>query len=86
MILKKVESKKLDDPTDEAKISVIVETMREHLDQDVIKSLVETGASEIEVLAPGYISARISRAAFKLIEPIAYIHPKQKHELRRRVV
>lgn len=85
MILKKVSSKEIDNTGDEAEFSVIIEPRRGHLDQDVIRSLEKTGASEIKILAPGHISAQINRAAFKLLESIAYIHPKQKHQLRRRV-
>lgn len=61
---------------------VVVEPMEGHSDTDIVKSLESAGASEIEIVAPGYISAFVNRRAVSLLETIAHIHPKQRHQLR----
>jgi hypothetical protein len=82
MFLKKVGSKNANDIAGDREISVVIEPMQGHSDHEIVRSLERTGASEIKVLAPGHISALINPAAFKMLESIAYVHPKQKHIIR----
>lgn len=82
MLLKKVKTENVNDMAGNKEVFVVIEPMQGHSDYEILKSLERTGASQIQVLSPGYISALINKSALKILESIAYVHPKQKHKIR----
>ena len=68
----------------EDQISVSVEPHKGHTDDEVVNELRKLGATDVEVIAEGFISAKLSRSKFKALEHIADVHEKQKHQPRRK--
>jgi hypothetical protein len=64
----------MDGPDDE--LDVLIEPADGHSVEDVVQRLHEVGAADIEVLSPGFISARATREGLRSLEPIAVAHPK----------
>jgi hypothetical protein len=64
------------DSADEGPFAVMVQPLDGHTDQEVVKLLRSSGATEVSILAPGFISAEITRSALKRIETIAHVQPK----------
>lgn len=61
-------------------ISILVEPKPGFSDENVKNVLTNFGAEEIEVLSPGFISAKIPKESMKAIEFVAYVHQKQQHK------
>ncbi len=49
-------------------------------DEEVMQELTACGATDISLLAPGFISARIPRDKFTILKKIAHVHEKPLHE------
>lgn len=64
-------------------IDVLVEPTAGHTTEEVAGALREVGAADVDVLAPGFVSARATRAALRSLEPIAIAHPKPTKAPRR---
>ena len=72
------------EPTDQTNVvvSVLVEPLPGHSDEEVVHSLECSGASEVAILAPGFISAQVRRVALEAVEEVAYVHPKHEKQMR----
>lgn len=57
--------------------AVTLEPIPGHSDEEVVESLHELGASNIQVLAPGFISAQADGDCLRQVEDIAYVHVKR---------
>ena len=62
--------------------AVALEPLLGYSDKDVVALLNRVGASEVMVIAPGYISAMVRRSVIKNAESIAYVHIKPPKSLR----
>jgi hypothetical protein len=88
MLLKKTASRKagdlsaLDETSNEL-LNVMLEPYPGQADEEVMASLQAAGAEEVQLLAPGFISAQARPAALKAIESQAHIHVKARKQLRR---
>jgi hypothetical protein len=63
---------------------VLVEPRAGHSDRDVVALLERAGAREVDVLAPGFISALLRSSAFQALAEIADVHPKPVKLVRNR--
>jgi hypothetical protein len=61
-------------PDDE--LDVLIEPADGHTVEEVVQRLHEVGAGNVEVLSPGFISARATRDELRSLESIAVAHPK----------
>ena len=66
---------------DQGEISVIVEPRSGHTDEEVASALKEAGASSVDVLCPGFISASATAACLSRIKSIASVHRKTTKQL-----
>ena len=57
-------------------VDVLVEPTAGHTVEEVVQRLDDVGATDVEVLAPGFVSARATNDGLRLLEPIAIVHPK----------
>lgn len=57
-------------------LPVLIETYKEHTEEEVVGKLKEYGGEEIEILAPGFISATATRACIKKLAPLASVEVK----------
>ena len=64
-------------------VSVVVEPLPEHTDDEVVAMLEAQGADEISVLSEGYISARIPRDAIEKVEAVASVQLKTRKTPKR---
>jgi hypothetical protein len=67
----------------DAEIDVLLEPRPGHATDEVVQRLHDEGASEVAVLSPGFISARVARGALEALESIATSHPKITKQMRR---
>ena len=63
------------------RLDVFVEPRPGHSDEEVVSALRQNGAENVEVLAPGFISAQASGESLQKVEEIAYIHPKHESQM-----
>lgn len=87
MRLKKVSSREASDlPALEAATDELLNAMLEpypgQADEEVMASLREAGATNVSLLAPGFISAQAHPQTLKALETRAHIHLKPKQQLR----
>jgi DNA-binding HxlR family transcriptional regulator len=61
-------------PDDE--VDVLVEPAAGHTVEEVVRRLHEVGAADVQVLAPGFISARAISDALRPLEAMAVVHRK----------
>lgn len=61
-------------PHDE--LDVLIEPMPGHTVEEVVQRLHDAGATNVDVLAPGFVSARGTREVLRSLESIAISHPK----------
>ena len=64
-------------------VSVAVEPLPDRTDDEVVAMLEAEGAEEINVLAEGYISARVPRAAIERLEAVASVQVKTRKTPKR---
>jgi hypothetical protein len=69
------------DATDNEETAALLEPRPGYSDDDVLSSLRESGASEVELLAPGFISAQLKPRSLRVLEAVAYVHPKRRKQL-----
>jgi hypothetical protein len=62
-------------------VSVTLEPKEGSSDREVVSALHEAGACEVEVLAPGFISAIASPTCLDLLRPLARISPKVRKQM-----
>ncbi len=62
--------------------SVTVEPLPGHTDEEIVARLAEIGATEVKILAAGFISARASRESMRRLEDIAAVQIKPTKQLR----
>ena len=62
--------------------SVLLEPLFEHSIKEVVTSLRELGASKVETISPGFVSARATGAMLQRLGSIAHIHLKHEAQLR----
>ena len=67
----------------DAEIDVLLEPLPGHAADEVVERLRDEGASEVAVLSPGFISARVPRGALRSLESIATSHPKITKQMHR---
>ena len=67
----------------EAEVDVLLEPLPGHAAEEVVERLHEEGASDVTVLSPGFISARVSRGTLRALEPIARSQPKVTKQMHR---
>lgn len=67
---------------DEESIAVVLEPLPGHSDDEIAQSLKESGASKIEILAPGFISAEAKPSTLESMRQIAQLNVKQRKQLR----
>ena len=67
----------------EAEVDVLLEPLPGHAADEVVERLYDEGASDVAVLSPGFISARVSRGALRSLESIAISHPKVTKQMHR---
>jgi hypothetical protein len=61
---------------------VILEPREKSSDREVISALLNVGAREVEILAPGFISALIFPEGLDDLRAIAEVHPKVRKRMR----
>ncbi|MGH9658634.1 MAG: hypothetical protein ACRD96_08825 [Bryobacteraceae bacterium] len=66
------------------KTAVSIEPLRGHTDREVVAALRAGGATQIEILAPGFISAEATTKCLEALRAIAQIHSKPVKHLRRK--
>ena len=59
-------------------VPVTVEPRKGFTDQQVVDKLSDQAATEIDVVAPGFISAQLPATSFKAIEQCAFVHEKKR--------
>ena len=64
------------------RVSVVVEPLAERSDDDTIRDLRRHGASEIDHLAPGFISAVVAQDALKALGQVARVQVKAVQQSR----
>lgn len=62
--------------------SAVVEPFAGRSDVEVVKLLEANGASRIEVVAPGHISADATTDVFNSVSHLAYVHVKPRKTTR----
>ena len=67
--------------TDNEETPALLEPRPGYSDDDVLSSLQESGASEVELLAPGFISAQIKPRPLTTLQAVAYVHPKRRKQM-----
>jgi hypothetical protein len=67
----------------EAEVAVHVEPLAGHTDEEVADRLRGAGAAKVSALAPGFLSARASRAVLDSLRDIATVTPKATKGMRR---
>jgi hypothetical protein len=68
-----------DDP-----VPVLVEPLPGHTDEEIAAALEGCGAHEVNVLAPGFISAQTPRSSLEMLATIAHVHPKRTKQMHDR--
>jgi hypothetical protein len=64
-------------------VSVVLEPRRGHTADEVAQRLRDTGASEVAVLSPSFVSARAARAVLAAVEAVATVRPKATARMHR---
>lgn len=64
-------------PGDEP-VAVTVEPLPGRTDAEVVRKLGESAATDVSVLTPGFISARLAPSRFAELEGVAVVHPKAR--------
>jgi hypothetical protein len=81
-LMKKVErAGQISSFADREETPALLEPRPGYSDDDVISSLEESGASEVELLAPGFISAQIKPRSLRALEVVAFVHPKRRKQM-----
>lgn len=62
-------------------ISVIAEPKAGYSTEDVRKLLESLCAEDINILAPGFISAKLPKNKFKVVEDIAHVEEKRSKQI-----
>ena len=62
--------------------AVTVEPLPGHTDAEVVARLRASGVTEVQVLAPGFVSARATRASMRAVEDIADVQVKAAKQIR----
>jgi hypothetical protein len=63
-------------------VSVLLEPRRGHTADEVAQRLRDTGASDVAVLSPSFVSARVARSVLAALESIATVAPKVTARMR----
>ncbi len=63
-------------------VPAILEPKGKASDNDVISALLDLGARDVEILAPGFISALIFPESLDDLRAIAEVHPKVRKRMR----
>lgn len=66
----------------EAVYAVMVEALPGHSDEEVVARLRASGVTEVQVLAPGFVSARATRASMRAVADIADVQVKATKQPR----
>lgn len=61
-------------------ISILVEPFEGRTDDEVVKELQKLGATDIQVLTKGFISAKLPKSKFGAFERVGHVHIKQEHK------
>ena len=61
-------------------IPIMAEPRKGHTDDEVVDTLQRIGATDIKILAEGFISAKLSKNKFHDMECIAHVHIKPTHQ------
>jgi hypothetical protein len=67
----------------EAEVDVLLEPTQGHTADEVARRLRAEGASHVEVLSPGFVSARAARETLDALGPVATAHPKATKRMHR---
>ena len=67
----------------ETEVDVLLEPTKGHTADEVAQRLRDEGASDIQILSPGFISARTARGTLDALRPVATAHPKVNKQLHR---
>ena len=65
-------------------VPVLVEPAAGHSDEEVAAALTACGATDVQILAPGFVSANAPDGALASLEPIAHVHRKAVKQMHRR--
>jgi hypothetical protein len=65
-------------------VPVLVEPAAGHSDEEIAAALTACGATDVQILAPGFLSANAPGAALASLETIAYVHQKSVKQMHRR--
>jgi hypothetical protein len=60
----------------------MVEPLPGHTDDEVVALLQRSGATQISILAPGFISARAQPGALEALQSIAEVREKPRSQIR----
>lgn len=71
----------MDSPSDRA-VPVLVEPQDGHSDEEVAAALESCGATSVEILEPGFISARAPLRALTELASLAQFHRKPRKRMR----
>ena len=66
---------------DQGRVAVLLRPLPGHDDDEVMRSLRELGASEVELLAPGFISANVPASAREAAEQLARVEVKARKSM-----
>jgi hypothetical protein len=67
----------------EAEVDVLLEPHEGHTADEVAQSLRDGGASDVQVLSPGFVSARAARKTLEALSSVATAHPKATKQMHR---
>lgn len=65
-------------------VPVLVEPAAGHSDEEIAAALTACGATDVQILAPGFVSANAAGAALAPLEKIAHVHHKSFKQMHRR--
>ena len=62
-------------------VPVMLEPKQGRGDEDIVGMLRDAGAREVEVLAPGFVSANAPTSSLDALRTIAEVHPKVRKQM-----
>ena len=61
-------------------MSILAEPKPGFNDDDVVAALNGARAQDVQILSPGFVSAKLPRKQLELVESVAWVHEKQLHK------
>lgn len=61
---------------------VLVEPDADHTDEDILNALAEANARDVQLLARGFISAKIMQSNLEKVQDIGFVSVKRKSQMK----